>query len=173
MPIIVAVLGTLVLLVAYYFVRLGGIDIVRQRRERRKVDELLTAKRESARDAPMRAVDDPRNAAAILMLLLVVRPGTDPTDGQIAAIKDKLRGIFHDERELAEGMAQAQALAQQAHSFDQAARVFADLFYRHLSDDERRELVGMLEDVVGPGQAAVVEAFRPLIGLARTRRSGF
>lgn len=176
MPIIVAILGTLALWAAFWFVRFGGIDIVRRRRERRQVDALLTLKREAARDAPMRAVDDPRNAAAILMLLLVVRPGTDPAESQIAAIKDKLRGIIHDDHDLAECMAQAQALAQQAHSFDQAARVFADLFHRHLTMDERRELAGMLDDIAalgGPAQAEAVETFRPLVGLARPRRAGF
>src|ERR1043165_6870041 len=100
MPIIVAILGTLVLLVAYYFVRFGGINIVRQRREHRETEAVLAHNREAARDAPMRAVDDPRTAAAILMLLLAVPAGADPADQQIAAIKDRLRDVVHDERDL-------------------------------------------------------------------------
>ena len=98
----------------------------------------------------------------------------DPTREQIATIEGKLRSVFGFERDLAERMTQARFIARQADSFEQAARVFGDLFRRRLTADERRELVDMLEDIArndGPSetQTEAIAAFKPMIGLAPAR----
>jgi len=57
------------------------------RAESRKDAARLAKARESERTAPLRAVDDPRDAAVILMLLMA-RVGGDPTREQIAAMDE-------------------------------------------------------------------------------------
>jgi uncharacterized tellurite resistance protein B-like protein len=173
MPIILIILASLAFWVLFWFIRFGGINYLRQRSDQRKVEALNALVREAKRNAPLRSVDDPRDAAAILMLL-IARLDADPTREQIAAIENKLRTVFGFEQELAERMTHARFIARQAESFDQAARVFADLFKRRLTDDERHELVAMLQEISredGPSesQTEAIAAFGPQIGLAAAR----
>ena len=81
MPIIALILSTLVFWLLYWFIRMGGLDHLRERSAQRKEEARRHAAREAARLAPLRAVDDPRDAAAILMLL-VARADGDPTREQ-------------------------------------------------------------------------------------------
>ena len=169
MPFILMVLATLAFWVLYWFVQMGGIEHFQRKKAQRKEEAERQAARERSRTAPLRAVDDPREAAAILMLLLAREQG-DPTREQIALIEDKLRSLGFAQ-DLAERMTQVRFLARQSESFEQAARVFADLFRRRLSADERNQLVDMLEDVAraeGPSesQSEAITAFKPLIGLS-------
>jgi hypothetical protein len=146
MPIIVLVLSTLALSTIYWFFRLGGIEHFRSARALRKETDRLVRARESERRAPLRAVDDPREAAGILMLLMA-RQGGDPTREQIAAIENTVRTTFGFEHDLRERMTQARFIAGRADSFAQAAGLFADLFNKKLTLDEKRELVEMVEAV--------------------------
>jgi uncharacterized tellurite resistance protein B-like protein len=169
MPIIALILSTLVFWLLYWFIRMGGLDHLRERSTQRKEEARRQAAREAARLAPLRAIDDPRDAAAILMLL-VARADGDPTREQIAAVENILRSIFGFERELTERMTQARFIAKQTDSFEQAAAVFAGLFKQRLTSDERQQLVDMLEEVArheGPTeiQMQAISAFRPMIGL--------
>jgi hypothetical protein len=113
MPIIAVVVLTLVFWVAYWFVRMGGIDHFQARAQERKDTARLAKARESERIAPLRAVDDPRDAAIILMLL-AVRCAGDPTREQIATIERIAGTTFGFERDLAERMAQARFIASRA-----------------------------------------------------------
>jgi uncharacterized tellurite resistance protein B-like protein len=169
MPIIALVLSTLLFWLLYWFVRMGGLDHLRERSAQRKEEARRHAAREASRLAPLRAVDDPRDAAAILMVL-VARAHGDPTREQIATVENILRSMFGFERELTERMTQARFIAQQADSFEQAAAVFAGMFKQRLTSDERQQLVDMLEDVArneGPSetQMQAIRAFKPMIGL--------
>ena len=169
MPIIALILSTLVFWLLYWFIRMGGLDHLRERSAHRKEEVRRHAAREAARLAPLRAVDDPRDAAAILMLL-VARADGDPTREQIAAVENILRSMFGFERELTERMTQARFIARQTDSFEQAAAVFAGLFKQRLTSDERQQLVDMLEEVArheGPSEILMqaISAFRPMIGL--------
>jgi uncharacterized tellurite resistance protein B-like protein len=173
MPIILLIVSTLAFWALYWFVQMGGIEHFQRRKAERKEEARRQAVRESARTASLRAVDDPRDAAAILMLL-IARENGDPTREQIGAIEQKLRDMFGFERDLAERMTQARFIARQADSFEQAARVFGDLFRRRLAADERGELVDMLEDIAsreGPSetQTEAIAAFKPMIGLVPAR----
>jgi uncharacterized tellurite resistance protein B-like protein len=170
MPIIATIISGLLFWTLYWFIQMGGIEHFRQKKARREEEAARQKGREAARAMPFRAVEDPRDAAAILMLLIAREQG-DPTREQIALIEAKLRTVFGFEHDLAERMIQARFIARQADGFDQAARVFADLLRRRLSADERAELIDMLEEVArheGPSasQNEALTAFKPLIGLA-------
>ena len=114
-------------------------------------------------------MDDPRDAAAILMLL-VARVHGDPTREQIATIENLLRTEFGFGRELMDRMTQARFIARQTDDFEQAATVFAGLFKTRLTADECHRLIEMLEAVARQGgspehQIEAITAFRPMIGL--------
>jgi len=173
MPVILLILGSLLFWVLYWFVRMGGIQHFQERAAQRKEEARRAAARESARLAPLRAIDDPRDAAAILMVL-IARQNGDPTREQIAFIEERLRTVFGFDRELTERVTHARFMASQCESFAQAASVFAALFRQRLTDAECRELLDMIEDVArheGPSeqQADAISAFRPMIGLAAAR----
>src|SRR5215470_5753468 len=98
MPIVVLVASTLAFWVIYWFIRMGGIDHFREQSARRKDEARRAQARE--RSAPLRAIDDPRDAATVLMLLIA--RGGDPTAKQIATIEKTMRVVFgfdHDVNE--------------------------------------------------------------------------
>ena len=169
MPIIVMIVSGLAFWTLYWFVQMGGIEHFLQRKKQREDDAKRAAAREASRLAPLRAVDDPRDAAAILMLL-IARANGDPTRERIALIENKLRTVFGFERELTERMTRARYIAQQTESFEKAAGVFADMFRQRLTSAERQELVEMLEEVARhelpyEQQIEAILAFKPKIGL--------
>jgi uncharacterized tellurite resistance protein B-like protein len=173
MPIIALILSTLAFWVLYWFFSMGGFDHFMQRSAQRKEEARRREAREASRLAPLRAIEDPRDAAAILMLL-IARTHGDPTREQIAIIEDKLRAVFGFERELTERMTQAPFLAKQTDSFEQAASAFSELFKRRLSRDERGQLIEMLEEVARSEQPSeprleAITAFMPMIGLLPAR----
>jgi uncharacterized tellurite resistance protein B-like protein len=173
MPIIALVLSTLAVSLIYWFVRLGGIDHVRGMFARRSEEARRIISREVERTAPLRAVDDPRDAATILMLL-IARAGGDPTREQIAAIETKVRAVFGFDQELTERMTQARFIASRADSFEQAAGLFSDLLKKRLTADERHQLIAMLEEVAGydgpsEAQTGAIEGLKRRIGLAPAR----
>src|SRR5262245_13833348 len=175
MPLIILILTVLAILalwVAFWFIRLGGIQHFQHKKAQQQEKAAREAVRERMRTAHLRTVNDPREAAAILMLLLVREQG-DPTREQIWLIEDKLRslGITDD---LTERMAQARFIARQTESFRLAARTFATMLRTRLTDDERRQLVAMLEEVArhdgsSESQTDAIAAFKPMIGLAAAR----
>jgi uncharacterized tellurite resistance protein B-like protein len=156
MPIILVILSTLAFWSLFWFVRMGGIEHVQAKRMRRKEEARLAEARTVSRNAPLRAIDDPREAATILMLL-IARTSGDPTREQIAAIEAIVQGTFgFDHQKRAAHMTQARFIASRADSFEQAAAVFADLFNKRLTADEKQQLVDMVEKIAwldGPSEA--------------------
>jgi hypothetical protein len=146
MPVIALILSTLAFWTIYWFVRMGGIDHIQAKRSQRKDAERQANARALERNAPLRAIDDPRDAAVILMLL-IARESGDPTREQIAAIERTVRATFGFEQDLRARMTQARFIAGRADSFAQAAGLFADLFNKKLTRDEKRDLVEMVEQV--------------------------
>jgi hypothetical protein len=169
MPVIVLVASTLVFWVIYWFVRMGGVAHFHEVSARRK-DEARRAKaRESERTAPLRAIDDPRDAATVLMLLMP--RGRDPTAGQIATIEERMRVVFGFDRELNERLTHARFIASCAQNFEEAAKLFADLFNKRLTAEERRELVGLVEEIaridgLSAAQTADIDVLKRAVGLA-------
>jgi hypothetical protein len=170
MPIIALILSTLALWTIYWFVQMGGINHIQAKRAQRKEADRLGHARAAERNAPLRAIDDPRDAAMILMLL-IAREGGDPTREQIAFIEKTVQTTFGFEHDLRARMTQARFIASRADSFAQAAALFADLFNKKLTRDEKRELVEMVEEVAnfdGSSEAHVeaLEALARRVGLA-------
>jgi hypothetical protein len=169
MPIVVLVVSTLAFWLIYWFVRMGGVDHFREQCARRKEEARRAKARKSERTAPLRAIDDPRDAALVLMLL--IPRGSDPTRAQFSAIEDTMRGVFGFDTDLIERLTQARFIATCAESFDEAAGLFSDLFNKRLTADERRELVAMVEKIAridGPShsQTAALDVLQRRVGLA-------
>jgi hypothetical protein len=170
MPIVVLIASTLVFWVIYWFVRMGGIDHFRDASARRKDAARRTESRDLARTAPLRAIDDPRDAATVLLLL--IPRGRDPTAHQLAAIENTMRVVFELDHDAKERLTHARFIAGCAQSFAEAAGLFADLFNKRLTADERRELVGLVEEVAridgGPSenQSGEIDSLKRRIGLA-------
>ena len=106
MPIIILIVSTVAFWLLYWFFQMGGVDHLMRRSAERKENARKQAAREASRSAPLRAVDDPRDAAAILMLL-IARTRGDPTREQIVTIESKLRNVFGLGHELTERMTRA------------------------------------------------------------------
>jgi hypothetical protein len=169
MPIVVLIASTLIFWLIYWFVRMGGIDHFREQSQRRKDAARRTQARESERTAPLCAINDPREAAIVLMLL--IPRGSDPTASQITAIEDKMRAVFGFDRDVNERLTHARFIASRAQGFAEAAGLFADLFNKQLTADERRELVGMVEEIAridGPSaiQTEAIDVLKRKVGLA-------
>ena len=172
MPIVAVVLLTAAFWVLYWFVQMGGVEHFREQAARRKEEARKAEARELDRTACLRAVEDPRDAATILMLLIA--RGGDPTPQQITAIEQTLSRTFGFQGELVERMTQARFVAASAESFDQAAKIFADLFKKRLTGSEQRELVDMVWEIArldgpSPIQSAAIEALHRRVGLAPAR----
>jgi len=169
MPIVAVVLLTLLLWVVYWFVQMGGVEHFRERAARRKEEARKAEARERDRTACLREVDDPRDAATILMVLIA--RGGDPTPQQIAAIGQTMSQALGIGADLDERLTQARFIANSAECFDEAAKIFSDLFRKRLTGSERRDLVDMVEEIARldgpmPAQTEAIEALHRRVGLA-------
>src|ERR1043166_9725725 len=125
MPVVVLLASTLAFWVIYWFVRMGGVDHFREASARRKQEAQRAQARELELTAPLRAIDDPRDGATVLMLL--IPRGRDPTAKQIAAIEASMRGVLGFDDDLDGRLTHARFIASCAQSFAQAAGLFAEL----------------------------------------------
>jgi len=78
MPVVALILSTLAFWLIYWFIRMGGLDHIHSIFARRREDARRVQARDRERTGALRAVDDPREAATVLMLLMA-RVGGDPT----------------------------------------------------------------------------------------------
>jgi hypothetical protein len=168
MPIVVLVAGTLAFWLIYWFIRMGGVDHFRELSARRKDEARRTQARELERTAPLRAIDDPRDAATVLMLL--IPRGRDPTANQIATIEEAMRVVLGLDHDVNERLTHARFIASCAQNFAQAVGLFADLFNKRLTAEERRQLVGLVEGVAridGPSaiQTSEINVLKRRVGL--------
>jgi hypothetical protein len=63
MPIVALILSTLAIWTIYWFFRMGGIDHILARRAQAQSRDRLIRARAFERSAPLRAIDDPPDAA--------------------------------------------------------------------------------------------------------------
>src|SRR5262245_45476331 len=169
MPIISVILLTAAVWTVYWFIRMGGVEHFQERATQRKEERRKAEARERDRTALLRTVDDPRDAATVPMVL--VARGGDPTAEQLAAIEQAMARVFDSGSDTVARLTQAQFIARSAAGFDDAAKIFADLFRRRLSAAEQRELTAMLRDVArldgpSPLQSAAIESFERRLGFA-------
>ena len=169
MPIVVLLVSTLLFWAIYWFIRMGGLDHFREQSARRKDEARRAQARESERTAPLRAIDDPRDAATVLMLLIT--RGGDPTAAQITTIEETMRAVFGFDHDVKERLTHARFIASSADGFAQAAGLFADLFKKQLTIEERSELVEIVEEIAridGPTatQTAAIADLERRVGLA-------
>jgi hypothetical protein len=169
MPIVVLLVSTLLFWAIYWFVRMGGIDHFRERSAQRKDEARRAEARELERTAPLRAIDDPRDAATVLMLLIT--RGGDPTAKQLTTIEETMRTVFGFDHDVKERLTHARFIASSANSFAQAAGLFADLFKKQLTIEERSELLEIVEEIAridGPTaiQTAAIADLKQRVGLA-------
>jgi hypothetical protein len=101
MPMLAVILGTFALWTVYWFVRMGGINHLQAKRRAREEAERADAARSMARNAPLRAVEDPRDAAICLMVL-IARENGDPTREHVAEIERIARAAFGVDRDMTE-----------------------------------------------------------------------
>jgi hypothetical protein len=172
MPIVVIVASTLAFWVIYWFIRMGGVDHLRELSARRNEEARRAKARELERTAPLRAIDDPRDAATVLMLL--IPRGRDPTARQIATIEETMRVVLGFDHDVNERLTHARFIAGCAQSFAHAAGLFADLFNKRLTAEERCQLVGIVEEIAridGPSaiQTAEIDGLKRRVGLAPAR----
>src|SRR5262249_48839973 len=146
MPVIALILSTLFFWTLYWFFRMDGIEKVRAALDQRRNEARRRKALETEHTAPVAAVDDPRDAALVLMLL-IARTSDAPPREQYAAMEQQARAVFGFEHDLVERMTQARFVASRAASFEQAVGLFSNLLKSRLSDAERRQLVGMIEAV--------------------------
>jgi uncharacterized tellurite resistance protein B-like protein len=171
--VIALILSTLAFWVIYWFIRMGGVDHVHSIFARRKENTRRALARERERTGCLRAVDDPREAATILMLLMA-RVGGDPTREHILAIERLIRVAFGLDGELAAWMTATRFIASRAESFEEAAGLLSDLFNTRLTSGEKRELVAMLAEVAsveGPSAAQneALDVIERRVGLVSPR----
>ena len=169
MPVVALLVSTLVFWVLFWFVRMGGVEHFRELSVRRKQEARRVQAREIEKAAPLRAIDDPRDAATVLMLL--IPRGRDPTAEQIATIEKNMRVVLGLEDDVNERLTHARFVASCAQSFAQAAGLFAELFKKRLTAEELRELVGIVEEIaridgLSTIQAAEIDALKRRVGLA-------
>src|SRR4051812_39310286 len=93
MPIVALLLGTLGFWVLYWFIRMGGLGHVRELRAQRKEGAREACVHEASHHGPLRVVDDPREAAMILMLVLARGDG-ETTSEQLATVEGIARAQF-------------------------------------------------------------------------------
>ena len=156
MPIVLLIASTLMFWVIYWFIRMGGVDHYRDQSTRRKEEARRALARELERTAPLRAIDDPRDAATVLMLL--IPRGRDPTAKQVATVEKTMRLVFGFDHDVNERLTHARFIASCAQSFAQAAGLFADLFNKRLTAEERRELVGLVEEIARIDGPSAIQA---------------
>jgi hypothetical protein len=155
MPIIALILSSLFFWAVYWFVRMDGLEKIRDGMSRRRNEERRRKALETQHIAPLQAVDDPRDAAIVLMLL-IAGIADAPTREQYATVEATARSAFGFERDLTERMTLARFAAGRANNFEQAVGLFANLFRSRLTDSERGQLVEMVETVAahdGPSEA--------------------
>jgi uncharacterized tellurite resistance protein B-like protein len=173
MPLIALVSSTLGFWAIYWFFRMGGVDHVLAVLARRKDQARRAAAREQEQRAPLRSIDDARDAAIILMFV-IARVGGDLTRDHIATIEKIARPVLELDSELVERMTQARFIASRAESFEQAAGLFSDLLNKRLMTSERLDLISLVREVAqidGPSeaQAAALQVLQQRLGLAPTR----
>ncbi len=150
MPVIMAILGAIFLGLFYWLMWGQGLEYIEHRwtsaRKRRSEAETRAKTLESQQMAPLRAIDDARDAAVVLMILIGRIRGV-LTPEQQKAIEDEMRRVLDLEGEITARFLYAQFAAEQVQDFEKALDGLAPLLREKLGARERTDLLAMLEVV--------------------------
>ena len=150
MPVIMAIMGAIFLGLFYWLMWGQGLEYIEHRwtsaRKRRSEAETRAKTLESQQMAPLRAIDDARDAAVVLMILMGRIRGV-LTPEQQGAIEDEMRRVLDLEGEVTARFLYSQFAAEQVRDFDKALEGLAPLLREKLGTTERTDLIGMLEVV--------------------------
>jgi hypothetical protein len=150
MPVIMAILGAVFLGLFYWLMWGQGLEYIEHRwttaRKRRSDAEARAKSLESQQMAPLRSIDDPRDGAVVLMILMGRIRGV-LTPEQQAAIEDEMRHVLDLEGEVTARFLYSQFAAEQVRDFDKALDGLAPLLREKLGRTERADLLAMLQAV--------------------------
>jgi len=163
MPVVLAILGAIASGLFMWVVWGNGMEVINhwldgraQRSKEARDAKAIAANRERALRAPLRAIEDPREAALVLLLGLAgIRGDITPEQRDVVAAnaRDKL-GLGE---KLDHQIALAEFAAKQAPSSNDVVNDLAPLFQLHLNDDELADLMAMVEAIAavhgGPTEA--------------------
>ena len=147
MPIIAIVLSGIVSGLFLWLTRGGGLEqidqLLRERRDRKRREKAL----EQQSLAPLRALKDPRDAAAVLMVAVAEARGV-MTPEQETLVQERMGSVLgFANAEIGARLVYARHAARQAPSIDAIVADLTDLVREKLSRAERRELETMLDEV--------------------------
>lgn len=147
MPVIAAILGAIATGLVYWLIWGKGVDYIEQRwragRDAKRDATRRQATITSERLAPLRSVDDPRDGATILMLL-VARLRGDPTPEQVATVETEMRAVLGLNTEVTGRLAYARFAASQDLAFEDAVEDVAPKLKQALTGAEIEDLLAML-----------------------------
>jgi hypothetical protein len=173
MPIIAIVLSGVVSGLFLWLTRGGGLEqidqVLRERRDRKRREKAL----EQQSLAPLRALKDPRDAAAVLMVAVAEARGV-MTPEQETLVQERMGSVLgFADADIGARLIYARHAARQAPSIDAIVADLTDLVREKLSRAERRELETMLDAVAalhgGPTDAqerAIALTSRRLVAAA-------
>lgn len=153
MPVVVALVGALMSGVFLWIVWGNGMEVINQWLDQRAVKTnerrnalTIAAARERAAAEPLRAINDPREAALVMMMRLAQARG-EVTPEQRAAIAARAEAVLMMDGALDQKLTLADYAARQANSSVTVVDVLSQLFTDRLDEVERRQLLDMLEAV--------------------------
>lgn len=150
MPVIGAIFGAIMTGLMYWLFWGKGLEYIdhrmRQSADERRSRKQRAAAEERRRLSGLRTVTDPRDAATILMLLVVLQRGV-PTPEQVAAVEEQMRSVLELGGEVTHRLTAARFTAEQCGSFEDAVEELGPMLRAHLSKSERADLVEMLRKV--------------------------
>jgi hypothetical protein len=175
MPVIGAIVGAVTTGLVWWLFFGRGLEYIDHRLSaagaaRRRARSRATAEA-IQRTAPLKSVADPRDAAAILMMLACLQRGV-PTPEQAAAVEAEMRGVLALGDETAPRAAAARFAAEQSPCVDSALEHLAPLLRANLTGEERRDLVAMLERVAAVHGGPTPEQERLINLVARAMARG-
>lgn len=175
MPVIGAILGAVTTGLVWWLFFGRGLEYIDHRLSTagaaRRRARAHAAAEEARRTAPLTAVADPRDAAVILMMLACLQRGV-PTPDQEAAVEAEMRGVLGLGGETPSRVAAARFAAERAPGVDSALEHLAPLLRAHLTGEERRDLVAMLERVAAVHCGPTAEQDRLINLVARAMARG-
>ncbi|GLS44125.1 hypothetical protein GCM10007884_21120 [Methylobacterium brachythecii] len=146
MPVIGAVVGTIMTGLLYWFMYGNGMQQIDRVLGDRRNHKLRLKSEANFKAAPIRSIKNPADAVGVLMQLVALARGT-PTPEQEAAIEQQMRNVVEPDDDLATRLVFIRHAASQAADAETAIDQLAPLLREKLTPSERDDVEQMLEAV--------------------------